>query len=694
MKDVIPSGGQDSSTFGGLNPSQPQGLAETLPYGNASPNVQISAGFLRLGRYLGPLLPVLGFFFISLVFLSLARLGFVAWKWDRVTAVQGLWKVVGSGVRMDVVLLSIAVGLPTLINLFLPSNDKIRRIWQRVQSMWLASYAALIVFMELATPSFVNRFGVRPDRLFFEYLDHPREVFLTIWADYKGPLVLAMAVMALTIWAVWNMSQKLSRASQTWTARRKLLAGSLILIILFLGARSSFHHRPANMSTVAFCGDPLVNTLCVSSTYSLGYAIFGLRGETDLVHQYGKMANDEVIRRIREGMGLPESAFTNPDIPTLHRQVPKHRRERPLNLVIILEESLGFEYVQSLGGLPLTPELERLSQKGLWFSRLYATGTRSIRAVEALVTGFPPTPARSILKLNLSQHGFFSLASLLKREGYATQFIYGGDSQFDNMRGFCLGNGFDRMIDEKDFGKYVFHGIWGVSDEDALNRTHQELLTHGDKPFFTMVFTVSNHPPFEFPDGRIHFHGKPKNTLENAVRYADYALGKFFDQARKAPYWDRTVFLVVADHVDGTTGDKIALVQRFHIPALIIGADVKPGRYDKVASQIDLPPTLLSIMGIESSHPMQGHDLLQTPENYPGRAIMQTNNQVYMVGDQIVIHTPNKPTTQYVFRNDKLEPTHEQPELIRDALAQALWPIIAYQGRQYRLDESRLASRP
>ena len=645
---------------------------------------------LRLIRYLGPLLPVLGFFLVSLVVLSLARLGFVAWKWERVSAVQGFWKVLGSGVRMDVMLLSIVIALPTLISLLLPSNDKIRSIWHRIQSIWLTASAALIVFMELATPSFVDRFGVRPNRLFLDYLDHPSEVFLTIWAAYKGPLIIAIAVIALTIWAVWTISQRLGRASQPWTTRRTFFTCPLIFIILFLGARSSFDHRPANMSTVAFCGDPLVNTLSVSSTYSLAYAIYGLRRDSELVHEYGKMADDEVIRRVRNGMGLPESAFTNLTIPTLHLQVPKHKRERPLNLVIIIEESLGAQYIQSLGGLPLTPELERLSQKGLWFSRLYATGDRSIRGVEAVLTGFPPTPARSILKLNLSQHGVFSLASLLKREGYATQFIYGGDSEFDNMRGFCLGNGFDRMIDENDFGEHVFHGIWGFSDEDIFNRTHQELLAHGDNPFFTMVFTISNHPPFEFPDGRIDLQGKPKNTLDNAVRYADYALGKFFEQARKAPYWDRTLFLVVADHEDRILGPGLVPVKYFHIPALIIGSDIKPGLYDKVASQIDLPPTLLSIMGIESNHPMQGQDLLQTPENYPGRAIMQFNkSQAYMVGERVVIHTPNKPATQYVFRNDKLKRTQGQPELIRDALAQALWPILAYRQKQYRLDEDR-----
>ena len=650
---------------------------------------------VRLYRYLGPFLPVLGFFLVSFFFLSLTRIGFIAWQWDRVTAVHGLWTVLGFGVRMDTMLLSIAIALPTLVSLSLPSRDRIQRIWHYIQSMWLTIFAALIVFMELATPPFVRQYGIRPDRRFFEYLDHPHEVFSTIWADYKGMLILSIAIVAFTIWAVWSMSQKLGRASQAWTARQRLLACPLILIILFVGVRSDIFHRVPNMSTVAFCNDPLVNTLSVSSAYSLGYAIYGLREESHLAHHYGKMPNDEVIRRIRKGMDLPDSAFANPDIPTLHRQIPKYKRERPLNLVIILEESLGAEYVQSLGGLPLTPELERLSRQGLWFSRLYATGDRSVRGIEAVVTGFPPTPARSIIRLNRSQHGFFTLASLLKRKGYATQFIYGGDSQFDNMKGFLLGNGFDRVIDEKDFREHVFHGTWGYSDEDIFNRTHQELLAHGDKPFFTMVFTISNHPPFEFPDGRIDLRGKRKDTLDNAVRYADYALGKFFALAQKAPYWEKTMFLVVADHEDRVPGDDLVPVRYFHIPALIIGSDIKPGLYDKVASQIDLPPTLLSIMGIGSSHPMQGLDLLQTPENHPGRAVIQFNNdQAYMVGDQVVIHTPNKPATQYVFLNGRLEQTQKQPELIRDALAQVLWPIAAYHKRQYRLDEGRSTSQP
>jgi phosphoglycerol transferase MdoB-like AlkP superfamily enzyme len=641
-----------------------------------------------LAKHLGPLLPIVGFFLAALVFLGLARIGFIVWKWDRVIVVDGLWPVIGYGVRMDVLLLSIAVFLPTLISLLLPSSKNILHIWHRVLPVWLTGYAVLFVFMEVATPSFIDQYDIRPNRLFFEYLNHPQEVFSTLWAAYKVPLILAGALVVLTIRGAWQLSQGLTRASQPWGVGRRLVVLPLVLLLLFAGARSSFSHRPANLSTAAFCNDPLVNQLGVSSTYSLGYAVYGIRDELVSVRFYGNMGTDEVIRRVRKAMGFPETAFTNPDIPTLHKQIPQQKRERPLNLVIILEESLGAKYVQSLGGLPLTPELEKLSQKGLWFSRLYATGTRSIRGIEAIVTGFPPTPASGIIKLGLAQQNFFTLARLLKKQGYSTEFFYGGDSQFDNMRGFLLGNGFDRVVDDKHFSKSAFRGSWGVSDEDLFYRTHQELLAHGDKPFFTFVFSVSNHSPFDFPDGRIELYEKPKSTRSNVVKYTDYALGKFFELAQKAPYWDNTLFLVVADHEDKVSGDELVPVKYFHIPALIIGADVKPGRYDKVASQMDLPPTLLSIMGIESSHPMQGQDLLQTPKNYPGRAVMQFyDNQAYMVGDRVVIHTPGKPATGYIYHQGKLKLVEEQPELIRDALAQAIWPIVSYKEKWYRLPD-------
>ena len=326
-------------------------------------------------------------------------------------------------------------------------------------------------------------------------------------------------------------------------------------------------------------------------------------------------------------------------MPTLHRQNATVPLARPKKLVVVLEESLGAEFVGALGGLPLTPNLDSLARQGWWFENLYATGTRSVRGLEALTTGFTPTPAQSVIKLGKSQRNFFSIARLLRGQGYDTSFIYGGEAQFDNMRRFFMNNGFDFVIDEDDYEQPVFHGSWGVSDEDSLTRAHAEFSKPRDRPFFSLVFTTSNHSPWEYPEGRIEPYDADPHTVNNAVKYADHALGEFFARARASTYWNDTVFLVVADHNSRVLGAELVPINRFHIPGLILGGGIEPGVYRPVASQIDLPTTLLSLIGISSEHPMIGHDLTR-PEfaDWPGRAIMQYDDaQAYMAGRHVAI---------------------------------------------------------
>lgn len=152
----------------------------------------------------------------------------------------------------------------------------------------------------------------------------------------------------------------------------------------------------------------------------------------------------------------------------------------------MLQESLGAQFVQSLGGKNLAPEFDKLLNQGWSFDQLYATGTRSVRGIEAVVTGFTPTPARAVVKLDKSQHNFFTLAALLQQEGYATQFIYGGESHFDNMKSFFLGNGFADIVDFDDIEQPEFVGSWGASDGDLFRQADKELQQFHlqDKPFF------------------------------------------------------------------------------------------------------------------------------------------------------------------------------------------------------------------
>jgi len=583
------------------------------------------------------------------------------------------------GLQMDFQLLAYLLAVPVLLFLLAgPLAAKILRVW-------LTVWTSVLVFMELATPSFLNEYGIRPNRLFIEYLIYPKEVLGLLWGQYKLPLFLAAVLLPLAAMGAWRLYGRWIPCRQGWSWKKRLAVFPLLALVIFLGARSSLGHRPANISTAAFSSDPLVNDLALNSTYSLMYAAYRMKDEKDAGQYYGRMPDKEIITRVRQAMDAPLSSFANPSVPTLHRQTASRQTDTPYNLVIILEESLGAQYVETLGGLPLTPNLVQLSREGMWLEKLYATGTRSVRGIEAVTTGFLPTPGRSVVKLSSFGKPFFNLAGYLKGYGYQSVFVYGGESHFDNMRGFFLRNGFDRVIDEKDYDQWKFKGTWGVSDEDLFERSHQEFEAFGNQPFMGLIFTSSYHSPFEFPEGRLKADELSDNPEHNAVRYADFALGHFFDLARHSSYWDRTIFLVVADHDSRVRGAELVPIRHFHIPGLIIGPDIAPKAYTQVASQIDLPPTLLSLMGITGEHPLVGRDLTLPPRPDGGRAIMQyANNQAYRVGDQVVVLQPDHSPAQYTYRNLELvdRKASPDPELVADALAHALWPSLAY-GRNY-----------
>jgi phosphoglycerol transferase MdoB-like AlkP superfamily enzyme len=342
-----------------------------------------------------------------------------------------------------------------------------------------------------------------------------------------------------------------------------------------------------------------------------------------------------------------------------------------------MEESLGAEFVGSLGGKNLTPNLDRLSRDGIWLERLYATGTRSVRGIEAVLSGFPPTNRRSVVKLMETQDDFFTIASLLLEKGYLTGFLYGGEAHFDNMKRFFLNNGIQTVIDEKDFEDPEYFGTWGVSDEDLFNRAHDEFLSAGDQPFFSFLLTSSNHKPFDIPEGRVEPETGPDGPRETAVKYADYALGRFFEMASGSDYWDNTVFLVTADHNSRVYGDQLVPIERFHIPGLFIGGQIESRRVPGISSQIDLLPTLLSLAGISATYPRVGRDLTSPEYNQgAGRAIMQFYQiAAYLVPGRAVILQPDLPVASFRYRpgGELMPDPFPDPDLEQTALAWALF---------------------
>jgi phosphoglycerol transferase MdoB-like AlkP superfamily enzyme len=621
------------------------------------------------------------FIALVLVFLTLCRLGYSMWQWQRVHDAGGLWPVLLGGWRIDLSLLAMVVGAPALLAPWLGHRawpTRITAVWYRI--WWLA-----FVLLEVSTPQFLIEYDTRPNRLWFEYLTSPNEVVGMLWHGYKLVVGVGLVVFVLLGWLGFRLLPTRQPDRVPVRGWLRPVATVAVFCVVFLAARGTLQHRPLNASQVAFTNDAMVNTLPLNSLYNVLNAARALGSERSAAAVYGKMPEDEMNAIVRQAAG-----FQGPPIdaryPSLHRQQATRTDGKPLNLVIILEESLGAQFVGSLGGAGYTPELDKLSNEGWWFTRAYATGTRSARGLEAVTTGFLPTPAEAVLKLPRSQRDFFTLGALLDQSGYHTRFLYGGEAHFDNMRSFFFGNGFNEVVDRASFKtKPAFVGSWGASDEDMFNELHQRLLDDGDKPTLTVAFSVSNHTPWEYPQGRIKAEGDPASNA-NAVRYADWSIGRFFDRAKQSPYWSHTVFVVVADHDARVFGASLVPVRHFHIPALILGAGVPVKKDDRIMSQVDLGPTLLSLIGISSEHPMLGADLTQRE---PNRAIMQYgDNYGYLKGDQLVILRPNQPATQYHYQVDgeKLDPAAApDPQLEKEALAHALWPSWAYGKQRYRL---------
>ncbi|MCP1632726.1 LTA synthase family protein [Kerstersia gyiorum] len=618
------------------------------------------------------------FLIASLILFLVSRTGLALWQWDRVSAVQDFWRIWLGGLRIDLAMLGMLAALPLFLSPWLGHSPRATRwtaIWFRV--CWL-----LLAIMEAATPQFLAEYDTRPNRLFFIYLVYPEEVLSMLWTGYKLSVGGAIIGVAAMLWIGFKLFplNALPDARRAWGWRPVLSV--VFAALAFISIRGTLQHRPINPSTVAFANDAMVNALALNSFYSVTYAAYRMKDERSAESLYGDMAPEEAIAIVRTTADLPATP-DNPAIPTLHRQQASLTVDKPRNLVLIVEESLGAQFVGSLGGQNLTPELDALAQEGWFFTRTYATGTRSVRGLEALTTGFPPTPAEAVVKMPNAQTGFFTLAELLGRQGYGSRFLYGGEAHFDNMRGFFLGNGFDEVVDLPRFStKPEFVGSWGASDEDMFKELDHLLMQQRGKPEFILAFSVSNHSPWEYPEGRITPDGEP-DTVENTVRYADWALGRFFETARTRPYWDDTVFLVVADHDARVYGATDIPVERFHIPALILGGSIAPRTDDRLISQIDLPPTLLSLIGISSEHPMIGSDLTVRS---PGRAIMQFgDNYGYLRGDQLLVLRPNLDPQQYRWTPEGQEAVSTDSELAHIARGHVVWPSWAYRERSYHL---------
>jgi phosphoglycerol transferase MdoB-like AlkP superfamily enzyme len=327
-----------------------------------------------------------------------------------------------------------------------------------------------------------------------------------------------------------------------------------------------------------------------------------------------------------------------------------------------------------------------LSKEGLLFKNAFSNGTRSIRGLAGCVSRNFSIPGKGVVKRNKSQHGYFTLSSLLEPFGYQTLFLYGGESRFDNMRGWFLGNGFDRVIDEPQFVGAEFTGTWGGSDGDLVRRANEEFkaLHASNQKFAAVMFSSSNHSPFEFPDGKIDpVAGVPKHSVKNAVKYADFAIGEFIEKARQEDYYKDTVFVIVSDHNVRVYDDDVVPVNMFRVPALILGEGIEPSVYGELATQPDVLATVLDLLGLDLKYQIMGHSIFDREK--PQVALMQFNDfYALREGNRVAVVRPNKNPQTFIYENAHLKPIVSDHELETDALAFVLALDHLYDKKLYK----------
>jgi phosphoglycerol transferase MdoB-like AlkP superfamily enzyme len=615
----------------------------------------------------------------------LGRLALMVWQWGRLADLSPGERLLGlvHGVRMDTMAFGYLLVVPLLVMTVFPG------VWKRAASAvvrgWALVVLLLLTYVEVAGFPFFAEYDVRPNILFVEYLKYPKEVVSMLWKDQKLALGVAVVLLGGVAFAFRRLPLVPRLEDRFFASHWRRAVWFLpVAAVLFFGIRSSFGHRPANISDALYSENRVANEIAKNSLHSISDAAYRARKDGEqLAKRYGKIPMEEAYRRVYQLMEIEP----NKERPFYRKEPGQRPGVKPKNLVIIVQESMGAQFVEFTGGEKgLTPNLDRLSGEGIAFTNLFSNGTRSIRGLSAMSAGFLPIPGDGVFKRPKSQSGFFSIASLLKPHGYHSSFIYGGEARFDNMKAWYLGNGFEEVIEQKDFKNPSFVSTWGVSDEDLVLRADERYveLSEQGKPFVSVVFSSSNHEPFELPEGKIEWvPGVEKYSVKNAIKYADFAIGRFFEVAKTRAYYEDTVFVVVADHNVRVYGDDEVPVSAFHIPGLILGGGIEPMRHDELASQPEVLATALDLLGLELEHPVLGHSIFN-PEKEP--FVLMQFNDVYGFrrGDEVAVLRPEMEAETFIYQDGRLKDAPEDDELEKDGLS--LLHVIEdlYEEREFK----------
>lgn len=611
----------------------------------------------QLAFFLLSMLAMLGLF-------SLLRLALLVYNYDQAGDTPLLVILEGffNGARFDLRVASVAC-LPVLLALLSVRLLKARA----VQVWWLIMFASVALFLGVMELDFYRSFHQRLNSLVFQYMkEDPQTVLSMLW--YGFPVVRYLLVWAAgSILLIVIFKYISARTKPVFSAEAvvkeqgapartiRFVTFLVLFLMIALAARGTLRQGPPLRWGDAFTTDYMfINQLGINGTLSLYEAARTMVSSQQSNAWKASLPEDEALAQVRSMLLTPDDTLVDGETAAVRRTYsPPMDKVLPIrNVVVILMESLSGQFVGALGGEGnITPNFDQLSKEGLLFTNFFSNGTHTHQGMFATMACFPNLPGfEYLMQIPQGQHQFSGLPQLLKNRGYDNLYVYNGDFAWDNQSGFFGNQGMSRFIGRNDYTNPVFSDpTWGVSDQDMFDRGAEELAgSNITPPFYALLQTLSNHTPYALPPvlpvEKVTGHGALDDHL-TAMRYSDWALGRFFEQAKKSPYYKETLFVVVGDHGFGSNTQLTEIdLNRFRVPLLLIAPGIQErfGPISKVVgTQVDIVPTIMGRLGSRVTHQCWGRDLLNLQNDDQGIGVIKPsgNDQTVAIinGDKVLV---------------------------------------------------------
>lgn len=461
--------------------------------------------------------------------------------------------------------------------------------------------AALISIIFVVDMALYTFWGFKLDASVFLYIDSPKEALASVSVGFILLRVLAILLLiALNSWVLLKITPSVL------TATRKRIAGTagMLLLggVLFIIIRGGVTESTSNIGQVYFSNEPFLNHSAVNPDFSL---LSSMGKSQDFASEFNFFDEE---KRVALFDGLYPTTDGDSIIQVLNTKRP--------NILIILMEGFGGAFVEPLGGLPdVTPHFNRLSKEGVFFTNCYANSFRTDRGTVCTFSGYLGLPTASVMKIPAKSRTLPAIAEGLSKAGYKTDFLYGGDINFTNMKSYLLSTGYQRLTANTDFSlAEQTSNAWGVNDDITFEYLYNQLRNRKEEgPWHTAFLTLSSHEPFEVPYHRL------EDKIPNAFAYTDECLGKFIDRLKQTPAWKDLLVICLPDHGFYYPREGSNAMPRFyHIPLLWLGGAVKqPMQVDKIMNQTDLAATLLGQLGLEHTAFTFSRNVLGSDYKYP-----------------------------------------------------------------------------